>query len=84
MGTKLLEIEREQYQADQFLGEITEYIRSLIEENRDISDSANRMQSMYEPVGICPCCGKSVIEKSKGFFARATSASLLFGKRIVF
>lgn len=77
---KLLEIEREQYQADQFLGEITEYIRALIEENRDISETQNRMQSMYEPVGICPCCGKSVIEKSKGFFCESNECKFALWK----
>lgn len=77
---KLLEIEREQYQADQFLGEITEYIRSLIEENRNISDSKNMMQPMYEPVGICPCCGKSVIEKSKGFFCESNECKFALWK----
>lgn len=77
---KLLEIEREQYQADQFLGEITEYIRSLIEENRNISDSKNMMQPMYEPVGICPRCGKSVIEKSKGFFCESNECKFALWK----
>lgn len=77
---KLLEIEREQYQANQFLGEITEYIRNLIEENRNISDSKNMMQPMYEPVGICPCCGKSMIEKSKGFFCESNECKFALWK----
>ncbi len=77
---KLLEIEKETYNAEEFMDEISEYIRRMVDENRMGSDAKNLMQLMYEPVGICPCCGKSVIEKSKGFFCESNECKFALWK----
>ena len=38
------------------------------------------MHPAYEPIGICPCCGKSVIEKSKGFFCEDNACKFALWK----
>lgn len=65
---KLLQIERDSYDADAFMLEISQMIRSLIEIYETASDAEVLMHPVYEPIGKCPCCGSDVVEKSKGFF----------------
>lgn len=65
---KLLEVERQSYSSEQFIDEIEELIRNLIDTYEVIPDAEVLMHPAYEPIGKCPRCGKDVIEKSKGFF----------------
>ena len=65
---KLLEVERQSYSSEQFIDEIEELIRNLIDTYEVIPDAEVLMHPAYEPIGKCPHCGKDVIEKSKGFF----------------
>lgn len=65
---KLLEIEKRNFEADEFMHEIEEMIKELTETYEPVEASDILMHPVYEPVGICPCCGASVVEKSKGFF----------------
>lgn len=65
---KLLEIERRNFEAEEFMKEIEEMVRTLVETYEPVADAEVLMHPAYEPVGVCPCCGKAVIEKSKGFF----------------
>ena len=65
---KLLEIEKRNFEADEFMREIEEMIKELTETYEPVEASDILMHPVYEPVGICHCCGASVVEKSKGFF----------------
>ncbi len=65
---KLLEIEKRNFEADEFMLEIEEMIKELTETYDPVEASDILMHPVYEPVGICPCCGASIVEKSKGFF----------------
>ena len=65
---KLLEIEKGSYDADAFMIEISQMIRSLIDTYRIVPDAEVLMHPVYEPLGKCPHCGSNVVEKSKGFF----------------
>ena len=65
---KLLEVEKENYSSEQFIGEIEELIQTLIDTYEIIPDAEVLMHPAYEPIGKCPHCGSDVIEKSKGFF----------------
>ncbi len=65
---KLLEIEKESYDFAQFMGEIERMIKELIETYEIIPDAEVLMKPIYAPVGKCPRCGKSVEEKTKGYF----------------
>ncbi len=65
---KLLEIERNRVVPEEFMNETAEMVRDLVEHYEAVKNAETLMHPVYEPVGICPCCGKTVIEKSKGFF----------------
>lgn len=65
---KLLEVEKESYSADQFMGEIESLVRELVDTYEIVQDAEVLMKPVYAPLGKCPACGSDVIEKSKGFF----------------
>lgn len=65
---KLLEVEKESYGADQFMGEIESLVRELVDTYEVVQDAEVLMKPVYSPLGKCPACGSDVIEKSKGFF----------------
>ena len=65
---KLLEVEKEAYSADQFMGEIESLVRELVDTYEIVPDAEVLMKPVYAPLGKCPACGSDVIEKSKGFF----------------
>lgn len=65
---KLLEVEKESYSADQFMGEIESLVRDLVDTYEIVQDAEVLMKPVYAPLGKCPACGSDVIEKSKGFF----------------
>ena len=65
---KLLEVEKESYSADQFMDEIEDMVRDLVETYEIVPDAEVLMKPAYAPLGKCPHCGSDVIEKSKGFF----------------
>lgn len=65
---KLLEVERESYSSEQFMGEIEDMVRDLVETYEIVPDAEVLMKTVYAPLGKCPHCGADVIEKSKGFF----------------
>ena len=65
---KLIEIEHKQYEADAFMDGIEEMIAALVSTYKVIESAEAMMHPEAEPIGECPCCGKNVIERQKGFF----------------
>lgn len=65
---KLVEIERGNFSSGAFIEEISEMIQELVQTYKVIEDAEVLMRPTDEPLGICPCCGKTVVEKSKGYF----------------
>ena len=65
---KLLEIEKDKYNSAQFMSEIEEMIKNLINSYEVIPDAIVFARPVYDPIGKCPKCGSDVAEKSKGFF----------------
>lgn len=65
---KLLEIEKGKYSSEQFMEEIEKLVTDLVNTYELIPDAEVLMKPAYESIGKCPCCGKDVVEKSKGFF----------------
>ena len=65
---KLVEIERGNFLSGDFIAEISEMIQELVQTYKVIEDAEVLMRPADEPLGICPCCGKTVVEKSKGYF----------------
>lgn len=77
---KLLEIERGGFDADEFMNEIEQMINDLVETYEVVKDAEVLMHPAYEPVGSCPCCGASVVEKSKGFFCEDNACKFALWK----
>lgn len=73
---KLIDIERKKYSADEFIREIGSMITELVQTYKVIEDAEVLMHPVNEPVGPCPCCGKNVVEKSKGFFCEGGDFAL--------
>lgn len=65
---KLLEVEKKTFSADEFMTEIKDMISELIDTYEIVKDAEVLMHPAHEPIGICPCCGSEVQEKSKGYF----------------
>ena len=65
---KLIEIKQKKYEASAFMAEINEMITDLVKTYQVIEDAEVLMHPAEEPIGICPCCGKNVVEKEKAFF----------------
>ena len=77
---KLLEVERNNYVPESFMDHIELMVREMIDFYEPSQNAAAMMQPAYEPVGICPCCGKSVIEKSRGFFCDSNECKFALWK----
>lgn len=77
---KLLEIERQQYGADEFMPEIEKMITELVATYEIVKNAEVLMHPAYEPIGVCPCCGASVIEKSRGFFCESNECKFALWK----
>jgi len=77
---KLLEIEKGNYSSGEFIEEISEMIQELIVTYKVIEDAEVLMKPAQEPLGNCPCCGKFVLEKTKGFFCESKECDFALWK----
>ena len=77
---KLIEIEHKQYEADSFMDGIEEMIAALVSTYKVIESAEAMMHPEAEPIGACPCCGKNVIERQKGFFCENRECSFALWK----
>ena len=64
--TKLLQIERSEMEPETFMTEIKEMISSLVT-TTEARKGANALMK-NKVIGVCPNCGKSVVEREKGWF----------------
>ena len=64
--TKLLQIERGEMKPETFMTEIKEMISSLVT-TTEAAKGANALMK-NKIIGICPNCGKPVVEREKGWF----------------
>ena len=64
--TKLLRIERSEMEPETFMTEIKEMISSLVT-TTEAAKGANALMK-NKIIGICPNCGKPVVEREKGWF----------------
>lgn len=65
---KLIEIEHQNYESVAFLDKIGAMITNLVSTYKVMEDTEVLMNPVNAPVGTCPCCGKHIIDKAKGFF----------------
>ena len=64
--TKLLQIERSEMEPETFMTEVKEMISSLVT-TTEAAKGANALMK-NKIIGVCPNCGKSVVEREKGWF----------------
>ena len=64
--TKLLQIERGEKEPETFMTEIKEMISSLVK-TTEAAKGANALMK-NKIIGVCPNCGKPVVEREKGWF----------------
>ena len=64
--TKLLRIERSEMEPETFMTEIKEMISSLVTTTEAAKGANALMKSKI--IGVCPNCGKPVVEREKGWF----------------
>ena len=64
--TKLLKIERSEMEPETFMTEIKEMISSLVT-TTEAAKGANALMK-NKIIGVCPNCGKPVVEREKGWF----------------
>ena len=64
--TKLLQIERSEMEPGEFMTEIKEMISSLVT-TTEAAKGANALMK-NKIIGVCPNCGKPVVEREKGWF----------------
>ena len=77
---KLIEIERGNFSSSAFIEEISKMIQELILTYKVIEDAEVLMQPVQEAIGNCPCCGKKVVEKSKGYFCERRECNFALWK----
>ena len=63
---KLLRIERGEMEPEEFMTEIKDMISSLVNTTGAVEGANMLMKNKV--VGVCPNCGKSVVEREKGWF----------------
>ena len=64
--TKLLRVERGEMKPKTFMTEINDMISSLVNTTEAVKGASALMKNKV--IGICPNCGKSVVEREKGYF----------------
>ena len=63
---KLLRVERGEMEPKTFMTEINDMISSLVNTTEAVKGASALMKNKV--IGICPNCGKSVVEREKGYF----------------
>ena len=63
---KLLHIERGEMEPETFMTEINDMISSLVHTTEAVKGASALMKNKV--IGVCPNCGKSVVEREKGYF----------------
>ena len=81
---KLIGIEHGKYSGNGFMEEICSMITEMIRTYKVIEGAEVLMKPLPESVGKCPCCGKRVMEKAKGFFCEDRNCGFALWKENYF
>ena len=69
------------YVDSSFMDEIEEMITDLVKNYKIIEDAEVLMHPALEEIGTCPCCGRHVVEKQKGYFCEDRGCSFVLWKQ---
>ena len=76
--TKLLRVERGEMEPETFMTEINDMISSLVNTTEAVKGASALMKNKV--IGICPNCGKSVVEREKGYFCENRECRFILWK----
>ena len=76
--TKLLCVERGEMESETFMTEIKDMISSLVN-TTEATKGANALMK-NKVIGVCPNCGKSVVEREKGWFCESNPCRFVLWK----
>ena len=76
--TKLLRVERGEMEPETFMTEINDMISSLVNTTEAVKGASALMKNKV--IGVCPNCGKSVVEREKGWFCEANPCRFILWK----
>ena len=76
--TKLLRVERGEMEPKTFMTEINDMISSLVNTTEAVKGASALMKNKV--IGICPNCGKSVVEREKGYFCENRECRFILWK----
>ena len=76
--TKLLRIERGEMESETFMTEIKDMISSLVNTTEAMKGANVLMKNKV--IGVCPNCGKSVVEREKGWFCESNPCRFVLWK----
>ena len=76
--TKLLQIERSEMEPSEFMTEINTMITELVK-NTEMKKGANALMKS-KIIGVCPNCGKPVVEREKGWFCENRECRFILWK----
>ena len=78
---KLMDVEKGAYEEYSFIKGIEEMILSLVKKYKIIEGAERFMRPESEEIGICPCCGRRVVEKQKGYFCEERNCGFVLWKQ---
>ena len=77
---KLLQIEKNAYEASSFMDEIKGMISSLVQTYQVIEGADIVAKRGYESIGKCPVCGSTVENRNKGYFCSNRDCKFMLWK----
>lgn len=77
---RLSQVQKGELESEEFLERITGMLSELIEHYHPVSGADILFPSKEKTIGVCPRCGKPVIERSKGFFCTNRDCTFVLWK----
>ena len=78
---KLLDVEKGAFRDAEFMNEIEGMIAELVRTYKIIEDAEVLMHPVLEEIGTCPCCGKHVVERQKGYSCENRQCNFVLWKQ---
>lgn len=78
---KLLDVEKGAFRDAEFMNEIEGMITELVRTYKIIEDAEVLMHPVLEEIGTCPCCGRHVVERQKGYSCENRQCNFVLWKQ---
>lgn len=77
---QLFNIENGSLTSAEFMNEINDMITDLVKNYEIVAESEKLFESKFEKIGICPRCGKDIIDKNKAFSCVSNDCGFILWK----